>query len=113
MRKALVSLFVLGVIALSSNAQPDSLWNRTYGGTHVDAAYSVQKTSDGGYVLAGYTMSFSGGTPDFWLVKTNANGDSLWSRRYGGRGSDICLAVQQTSDGGYALAGHPSSVGTS
>ena len=60
---------------------------------------------DGGYILAGYTESFGAGEEDFWLVKTDANGDSLWSRYFGGANLDICEAVEQTQDGGYILAG--------
>jgi len=96
---------------VKTNANGDSLWSRTYGGSESDECYSVQQTDDGGYVLAGYTDSFDFGSSDFWLVKTNAVGDSLWSRKYGGNHADECHSVQQTTDGGYVLAGYTASFG--
>ena len=99
------------LMSTTAFAQPDSLWSRTYGGAGNDVCNAMQQTSDGGYILAGYTDSFGSGLADFWLVKTNANGDSLWSRTFGGDGSDVCRAVQETTDGGYILAGYTNSFG--
>ncbi len=87
------------------------LWNRTYGGSDWDSGISVQQTSDGGYVLAGWTNSFGAGSTDFWLVKTDSNGNSFWSRTFGGSLEDRCYSVQQTSDGGYIMAGPTQSFG--
>jgi len=80
-------------------------WSRTYGGTKNDEAWSVARTSDGGYALAGFTKSFGAGGSDFWLVKTNALGNMQWNKTYGGPIQDVASCVVQTSDGGYALAG--------
>jgi predicted RNase H-related nuclease YkuK (DUF458 family) len=88
-----------------------SVWSRTFGGSASDACYSVQETTDGGFILGGYTTSFGAGGLDFWLVKTNSNGDSLWSRTFGGVATDHCYSVQQTTDGGYILAGDTYSFG--
>jgi len=96
---------------VKTNSQGDTLWTRTYGGALADEAYSIQQTTDGGYVVAGTSMSFGAGSSDFWLVRTDANGDSLWSRTFGGTSGDECHSVQQTSDGGYVLAGITSSFG--
>jgi uncharacterized delta-60 repeat protein len=93
------------------NENGTQVWSRTFGGSEWDECYSITQTSDGGYVLAGYTESFGSGRQDFWLVKTNANGDSLWSRTYGGSERDECRSVRQTSDGGYILAGETESFG--
>ncbi len=87
------------------------VWSKTYGGTNWDFAYSVQQTSDGGYVIAGGTFSFGGGDEDMYLVKTDQNGDTLWTRTFGGNGEDRVASVIQTSDGGYALAGYTKSFG--
>jgi uncharacterized protein YbdZ (MbtH family) len=90
----------------------DSLWSRTYGGQYTDWCSSLVQTADGGFALAGYTESFGAGEEDFWLVRTDENGDSLWSRAYGGEGDDECHSLIQTANGGYALAGSTSSFGS-
>ena len=77
----------------------------TFGGSHADEAYSVQQTKEGGYIVAGYTSSFGAGEYDFWLVKTDANGDSTWSKTFGGSCYDVAHSVQQTSDSAYIVAG--------
>jgi hypothetical protein len=90
---------------VKTEANGNAQWNQTYGGTSPDGAYALVQTADGGYALAGFTMSFGAGYMDFWLVKTDASGNALWSITYGGTGYDLAFALVQTSDGGYALAG--------
>ena len=80
-------------------------WYRLYGGEEVDNAKSVLQTSDGGYIIAGRTASFGVGSNDMYVVKTDSQGDTLWTRTYGGVSSDAAESVIQTSDGGYAIAG--------
>ncbi len=80
-------------------------WAKTYGGADWDFAYSMEQTSDGGYILAGGTYSTVGGDEDVYLVKTNSIGDTLWTRKYGGPMQDEAHSVKQTSDGGYILTG--------
>ncbi|MEA3357598.1 MAG: hypothetical protein U9Q67_04150, partial [Patescibacteria group bacterium] len=80
-------------------------WSRTFGGSGDDEAYSVQQTSDGGYIIAGYTESFGPGDIDFYLVKTDSQGMEEWSKTYGGDVNSVAYSVQQTSDGGYIVAG--------
>jgi hypothetical protein len=80
-------------------------WNKTYGGTFYDYGFSLVQTSEGGYALAGSTYSFGAGYSDFWLVKTDSYGNMEWSRTYGGEDGDWGYCVIQTSDGGFALAG--------
>ncbi|MCK4576362.1 T9SS type A sorting domain-containing protein, partial [candidate division WOR-3 bacterium] len=93
------------VYLLRTNIDGDSLWARTYGGTNYDEAYSVKQTSDGGYIIAGYTESFGAGNGDIYLIKTDVVGDTVWVRTYGGGEQDGSFSVQQTSDGGYVVAG--------
>jgi hypothetical protein len=80
-------------------------WAKTYGGTNEDWAYSVRQTSDGGYIVAGYTGSFGAGGYDFFLIKTDENGNIQWAKTYGGTDNDWARSVQQTYDGGYIVAG--------
>jgi len=96
---------------MKTNSLGDTLWTRTYGGSSDDYAYSVQQTTDGGYIVAGYTDSFGAGNRDFYLVKTNSLGDTLWTRTYGGSNYDYGRSVQQTADGGYIMAGETDSFG--
>jgi len=98
------------IYLIKTNASGDTLWTRTYGGTSSDYGYSVQQTSEGGYIVAGYTGSFGYGT-QVYLIKTNATGDTLWTRTYGGTGNDEGWSVQQTLDGGYIVAGQTTSFG--
>lgn len=88
-----------------TNDKGTHLWNRTYGGTLDDTAYSFVQTDDGGYALAGYTCSFSMTIPpDIWLVKTNPVGDEQWNETYGGTDYDMAYSVVQASDGTYVMA---------
>jgi hypothetical protein len=86
-------------------------WNRSFGGPFTENALSVQQTNDLGYIIAGITASFGSGSNDFYLVKTNSNGDALWTRTFGGEGFDTAWSVQQTSDKGYIIIGETSSFG--
>jgi hypothetical protein len=99
------------VYLIKTNAEGDTLWTRAYGGTREDYGHSVQQTTDGGYVVAGFTWSFGSGYNDVYLIKTNAQGDTLWTRTYGGTDIDAGSAVQQTTDSGYVVAGITCSFG--
>jgi len=99
------------VYLIKTNASGDTLWTRTYGGTVGEGGRFAQQTPDGGYIVAGGTSSFGAGGWDVWLIKTNASGDTLWARTYGGTGTDIAFSAQQTTDGGYIIAGETGSFG--
>ena len=93
------------VFFIKTNASGYTERSRTFGGVGDDEGYSVQQTADGGYIIVGLTSSFGSGSADIYLVKTNASGDTLWTRAYGGSRFDEGYAVQQTPDGGYVVAG--------
>lgn len=86
-------------------------WTKHYGGIGMDVGYSVQQTTDGGYILAGYTNSFGEGNGDAYLVKTDTLGNVLWTKTYGGDSIEYCYSVQQTADGGYIIGGYTESFG--
>jgi len=96
---------------IKTDSNGDTQWERTFGGSDWDAAYSVQQTSDGGYIIAGTTKSFGAGSYDFWLIRTDSNGDTQWERTFGGSDDDKAYSVQQTTDGGYIITGYTKSYG--
>jgi parallel beta-helix repeat protein len=96
---------------VKTNSKGEKEWEATFGGTGLDFAYAVQQTSDGGYILAGETLSFYIGLCTAWLVKTNSRGIKEWEKTYGESGLDSAYSVQQTTDGGYVFAGETFSLG--
>ncbi len=99
------------IYLFKTNEIGDTLWTKTYGGFSFDRASSILQTSDSGFVICGYTSSFGAGSFDLFLVKCDANGDLIWSKTYGGIQNDIGNWVDQTSDGGYIIAGSTESFG--
>jgi hypothetical protein len=88
-----------------TDASGNMQWNKTYGGTGNDYTYSLSRTSDGGYVMSGYTTSFVGFK--VYLVKTDASGNMQWNKAYGGNATSVLIGIGsiQTADGGYAISG--------
>jgi len=95
-----------------ANSLGDTLWTKSYGGSGSDVGYSVQQTTDGGFIVAGYTTSFGAGNNDVYLIKLDPGGQIIWAKTYGGSGADYSYSVRQTSDGGFIAAGQTYSFGT-
>lgn len=97
-------LALLGTSQASAEA-PAVDWMQPFGGSELDWGYAVTATSDGGFIIAGYTESMGAGFEDGYLVKTDAAGNVLWERTYGNVAEDRFYAVTETADGGFAMAG--------
>ncbi|MGB4094948.1 MAG: T9SS type A sorting domain-containing protein, partial [Bacteroidales bacterium] len=97
------------------NSSGDFEWQKCLGGTNDDEANSIQQTSDGGFIVGGETLSNDGdvsgnhGEIDAWVVKLNSSGNILWQKCLGGTGWDWENSIQQTSDGGFIVAGYTNS----
>lgn len=90
---------------------PDTLWTKTYGGTSGDVGLAAQYTSDGGYIIAGWTYSFGAGIQDFYVVKIDSLGNTLWTKTYGDTSYERAYSVQETFDGGFVIVGETWSFG--
>ena len=98
---------------IKTNSIGDTLWTKAYRGNRGSYGYCVEQTTDGGYILAGrITDSLNTEITDVLLVKTNSDGDTLWTKTFGGANYDVAYAIKQTSDGGYAIAGKTDSFGS-
>ncbi|HKR03148.1 MAG TPA: T9SS type A sorting domain-containing protein [Bacteroidia bacterium] len=93
-------------------------WDKDFGGTSEDWLYSLQQTSDGGYILGGWSNSGISGDKtednwdtipygrDYWIVKTDSLGNKLWDKDFGGTNNEKLFSLQQTVDKGYILGGY-------
>jgi hypothetical protein len=80
-------------------------WNRTYGGFRWDKAHHIRQTTDGGYIITGYTFSRGSDNADIWLIKADVNGYPVWTNTFGGPDWEYGYAVQETADGGFIISG--------
>lgn len=92
---------------------PDTIWTKTFGGSNIDIGACVKETSDGGYIITGYTRSY--GTMsgrNLLFLKTDSFGNLVWVNGYGGNNDEEGNAVVQTSDGGFVASGYTKSYGS-
>jgi methionine-rich copper-binding protein CopC len=111
-------ILILGLLVISSAyGQIGKQWDKTFGGTGYEFITSTIATSDGGFLLAGYSNSglsgdktqASQGGYDFWVVRINSSGAKSWDKRFGGSGDDVLFSAIQTTDGGFLLGGYSNS----
>jgi hypothetical protein len=99
------------VYVVKLDANGNLHWTATIGGKGWDAGTSLIQTPDGGYAIAGLTSSFGAGETDVYVVKLDAHGNLQWTKTIGGPGEEAGFSLIQTSDSGYAIAGHTKSFG--
>ncbi len=97
-------IFVLSICFSALAAEPEEMWNLTYGGQYGDGAWCLQETKDGGNILVGYSASRGEGS-DLFLIRTDGMGKRIWSRILGGSGEDMGYFVQETQDRGFIVTG--------
>ncbi len=113
MKHLLFPFFLLGFFFSSAQNPLVKQWDKRFGGIDEEVFTSFQETSDGGFILGGYSYSVLGGDKtegsrgedDFWIVKADSLGSKQWDKRFGGNSFDELYCFQQTNDGGYILGG--------
>ncbi|NOY88814.1 MAG: T9SS type A sorting domain-containing protein [FCB group bacterium] len=93
------------VYLVKTDSAGNMLWSKTYGGSGGEIGSAVQQTPDSGFILIGTTGSFGIGYSSMYVIRTDKNGDSLWTTTYGGNRSDLGYCVENTRDGGFIFAG--------
>ena len=101
------------VYLIKTDGSGNEQWTKTFGGDENDYGRTVEQTSDGGYIICGYTLSFGNmnGQYDSYLIKTDGSGNEQWSKTFGSSGNESFYSVKQTTDGGYILCGSNGSIG--
>lgn len=99
------------IYLLRTDADGEVLWAKTYGNTGGDFLRAIDLTPDLGFIMVAETYSFGAGNADIYVIRTDMNGDTLWTRTFGGAGDDFGYSVRLTSDQAYIIAGHSRSFG--
>jgi hypothetical protein len=111
--KKLYAIFIaISLIDMSLHAQPSIEWQKCLGGSNIDYVYSIEQTSDEGYIIGGVTSSNDGdvtgnlGYQNYWVVKLNSSGNLVWQKSLGGLNIESITSIEQTSDGAYIILGN-------
>jgi hypothetical protein len=94
------------VFLVKTDAFGNMSWSKTYGGAGMDVGYKVIQTIEGGYAVVGTTTSLTGGDNDVYLIKTDSNGNLLWSKNFPKNQNEVGTSVIQTQDNGFALVAY-------
>ena len=95
--------------AIRTDSDGNLEWSKAYGGLANEYGEAVALTEDGGFVLVGKTESFGGGSRDIYVIRTDALGDTVWTKSYGGISSEHAYSIDQTGEGGFIISGNSSS----
>lgn len=109
-RWSIIISLVLFAISMNAQTPPEVSWMKAFGGSGMDWGYYAIQTDDGGYIALGRKDNGSMNM-DAWLIKTDANGDTMWTKRYGDLYIDEAYVIKQTTDGGYIIAGASTAFG--
>ncbi|MGX7667602.1 T9SS type A sorting domain-containing protein [Flavobacterium pedocola] len=110
-----IYVYQLVILLFSVNTfsqAPALQWQKSLGGTNGDILQSIKKTSDGGFIVSGYTTSVNGdvttnhGDFDYWVAKVTDTGTIIWQKSFGGSGMDLAKSAIQTTDGGFIVSGN-------
>lgn len=93
------------IYLLKTDTEGNKEWSHSYAGGSIDIGYSAQQTNDGGYIIIGYTYT-ADEDMQYWLIKTDEQGNEEWNKIYGGTEEDCPYDVIQTNDGGYIITGN-------
>ena len=99
------------VYLIKTDANGTKLWSKSYNALGGDAGYSIQQTSDGGYIVSGQTWNYTSGFSDALLLKVDGLGNMQWAKACGGASYDYGYSITQTSDGGFMMTGETTSFG--
>ena len=106
------NLLIYDAWLIRTDSNGDTIWTKTYGDNFAEElASSVIETSDSGFAFTGFSNTQTTFSRDVWLVRTDAAGDTLWTRTFGGTGSDLGAAVLQTADNGFIVTGKTRVIG--
>ncbi len=101
----IVSTFFIYSFDNPKNQNDITTFVKTFGGSDKDYSSYIQQTLDGGYIISGSISSFGNGSSDFWLIKTDSDGNEIWNQTFGRKFRDVCSSVDITVDGGYIITG--------
>ena len=93
------------MLLMKTDVEGNLVWEKTYGGPQEEMGYSLELTQDGGFIIVGFTDSYGAGNKDVFIVRTDSNGDSLWTRTFGDTTDDIGYSVAAISNGDFIIAG--------
>lgn len=116
----LLNIILLLSLSCTSVFAQEIVWQKTIGGSGEEKLSDIHQTSDGGYVLGGYSYSnISGdktensqGNRDYWILKIDANANIVWQNTIGGTNDDVLTSIEETLDKGFILGGYSSSDST-